>query len=146
MTNALTRGAHHIGLAVPDLHTATGFFCDALGFSVAGERPDYPARFVSDGTVLLTLWQVSHPATATRFDRRANIGLHHLALAVADDATLEAIHARVSGHPGVVVEFAPEPIREGATARHFICAMPGGIRIEFAADRRGRPPVSLVAG
>jgi len=88
MANALTRGAHHIGLAVPDLDTATRFFCDALGFSVAGERPDYPARFVSDGTVLLTLWQVSDPATATRFDRRANIGLHHLALAVADDATL----------------------------------------------------------
>jgi len=33
MANALTRGAHHIGLAVPDLHTATGFFCDALGFT-----------------------------------------------------------------------------------------------------------------
>jgi len=134
MANALTRGAHHIGLAVPDLDTATRFFCDALGFSVAGERPDYPARFVSDGTVLLTLWQVSDPATATRFNRRANIGLHHLALAVADDATLEAVHARVSGHPGVVVEFAPEPIREGATRRHFICAMPGGIRIEFATS------------
>jgi len=26
MTNALTRGAHHIGLAVPDLDTATRFF------------------------------------------------------------------------------------------------------------------------
>jgi len=134
MTIALTRGVHHVGLAVPDLDAATRFFCDALGFSVAGERLDYPARFVSDGTVLLTLWQVSDPATAIRFDRRANIGLHHLALAVADDATLDAVHARVSRHPGVVVEFAPEPIREGATRRHFICAMPGGIRIEFATS------------
>ena len=132
MANALTRGAHHIGLAVPDLDTATGFFCNALGFNVAGERPDYPARFVSDGTTLLTLWQVSDPATATKFDRRANIGLHHLALAVTDDVALETVYARVSGHPGVIVEFAPEPIREGATTRHFICAMPGGIRIEFA--------------
>ena len=132
MTNALTRGAHHIALAVPDLDAATRFFCDTLGFSVVGERPDYPARFVSDGTTLLTLWQVSDPATATQFDRRANIGLHHLALAVADDATLETVHARVSGHPGVTIEFAPEPTREGATTRHFICAMPGGIRIEFA--------------
>ena len=132
MTNAQTRGVHHIGLAVPDLDAATRFFCDALGFSVVGERPDYPARFVSDGTVLLTLWQVSDPASATRFDRRANIGLHHLALAVADDATLETVYARVSAHPGVIVEFAPEPIREGATIRHFICAMPSGIRIEFA--------------
>jgi catechol 2,3-dioxygenase-like lactoylglutathione lyase family enzyme len=132
MTNALTRGVHHIGLAVQDLDAATRFFCDALGFSVVGERPDYPARFVSDGTVLLTLWQVSDPASATRFDRRANIGLHHLALAVADDATLETVYARVSAHPGAIVEFAPEPIREGATIRHFICAMPSGIRIEFA--------------
>ena len=45
MTNALTRGVHHIGLAVPDLGTATRFFCDALGFSVAGERPDYPTHY-----------------------------------------------------------------------------------------------------
>ena len=133
MTNALTRGVHHIGLAVPDLNAATRFFCDALGFSVAGERPDYPARFVSDGTTLLTLWQVANPATANRFDRRANIGLHHLAFAVVDDTTLEFLHARVSGHPGVVIEFAPEPTRKGAATRHFICAMPGGIRIEFAA-------------
>ena len=131
MTNALTRGIHHIGLAVPDLDAAARFFCDALGFSIAGERPDYPARFVTDGTTLLTLWQVADPATATQFDRRANIGLHHLALAVTDDATLETVHARVSEHPGVIVEFAPEPTREGATTRHFICAMPGGIRIEF---------------
>jgi catechol 2,3-dioxygenase-like lactoylglutathione lyase family enzyme len=132
MTTALTRGAHHVGLAVLDLDEATRFFCDALGFSVAGERPAYPARFVSDGTTLLTLWQVSDPATATRFDRRVNVGLHHLALAVADDATLETVHLRVSQHPGVVVEFAPEPAHKGATRRHFICAMPGGIRIEFA--------------
>ena len=132
MTTPLTRGAHHVGLSVPDLEAATRFFTDALGFRVAGERPDYPARFVSDGTTLLTLWQVSDPAHATRFDRRANIGLHHLALAVADEAALETVHARVSGHPGVTVEFAPEPIRAGSSIRHFICAMPGGIRIEFA--------------
>ncbi len=132
MTKALTNGAHHVGLAVPDLDAATGFFCDALGFAIAGERPDYPARFVSDGTTLITLWQVSDPANATPFDRRANIGLHYLALGVADDTNLDTVHARVAVHPGVVVEFAPEPIREGAKTRHFICQMPGGIRIEFA--------------
>lgn len=132
MTEALTRGAHHVGLAVPDLDAASGFFCDALGFTIAGERPDYPARFVSDGTILLTLWQVADPASATMFDRRANVGLHHLALGVADDETLETVFARVSAHPGAAIEFAPEPIRAGAKTRHFICAMPGGIRLEFA--------------
>ena len=128
----LTRGAHHIGLAVRDVAEARDFFVDALGFTVAAERPDYPAIFVSDGTILLTLWQVADPASATPFDRRANIGLHHLALRVADLEALRTVFARVQGHPGVVIEFDPEPIREGATTHHFICAMPGGIRIEFA--------------
>ena len=132
MTDCLTHGAHHVGLSVPDLDAATSFFCDALGFSIAGERPAYPARFVSDGTTLITLWQVADPATATPFDRRANIGLHHLALGVVDNAALETVHARVSGHPGVAIEFDPQPIRDGATTRHFICTMPGGVRIEFA--------------
>ena len=86
---ALTLGAHHIGLAVPDLHAARAFFCDALGYRTVGEVPDYPAVFVSDGTTLITLWQVEDPATARAFDRRKNIGLHHLALAVADEAALQ---------------------------------------------------------
>ena len=128
----LTLGAHHIGLAVRDVAEARDFFVDALGFTVVAERPDYPAIFVSDGTTLLTLWQVADPASATPFDRRANIGLHHLALRVADLPTLHTVFARVQGHPGVIIEFDPEPIREGATTHHFICAMPGGIRIEFA--------------
>ena len=49
-----------------------------------------------------------------------------------DLAALRTVFARVQGHPGTVIEFDPEPIREGAATHHFICAMPGGIRIEFA--------------
>ena len=132
MTTARTQGAHHIGLAVRDVAEARDFFVEALGFRVAAERPDYPAIFVTDGTTLLTLWQVADPAGAAPFDRRANIGLHHLALRVADLDALRTVFARVQNHPGTVIEFDPEPIREGATTHHFICAMPGGIRIEFA--------------
>lgn len=132
MTTACTQGAHHIGLAVRDVAEARDFFVEALGFRVAAERPDYPAIFVTDGTTLLTLWQVAEPAGAAPFDRRANIGLHHLALRVADLDALRTVFARVQNHPGTVIEFDPEPIREGATTHHFICAMPGGIRIEFA--------------
>src|SRR3546814_7964912 len=122
---SLTEGAHHIGLAVRDVAEARDFFVNALGFAVAADRPDYPAIFVSDGTTLLTLWQVADPAAATPFDRRANIGLHHLALRVADLDTLRTVFARVQNHPGTMIEFDPEPIREGATTHHFICAMPG---------------------
>lgn len=132
MTDKLTTGAHHIGLAVRDLDEARGFFCGALGWDVVGEVPSYPAVFVSDGANVLTLWRVADPDAAVPFDRRRNIGLHHLAFGVADDIALAEVHKRVSNHPGVTVEFAPEPIRAGAVTRHFICAMPGGIRIEFA--------------
>jgi catechol 2,3-dioxygenase-like lactoylglutathione lyase family enzyme len=132
MTNALTTGAHHVGLTVPDLDAAAHFFCVTLGFREVGGNPAYPSKFVSDGHTLLTLWQAADPARATPFDRKANIGLHHLALGVADVAALETVHARVKAHAGATIEFAPEPIRAGSTTHHFICAMPGGIRIEFA--------------
>ena len=83
-TPPLTLGAHHIGLTVPDLAQTKSFLEEALGFQQVGEVPDYPAVFVSDGTVMLTLWRAENPETATPFDRRRNIGLHHLALKVAD--------------------------------------------------------------
>lgn len=132
MTTALTLGAHHVGLTVPDLDAAVTFFRDALGYALVGENPAYPCAFVSDGTTLITLWRAADPASAIAFDRRANIGLHHLALRVADDAALAEVFERVRAHPGVAVEFTPELIREGSSTRHFICAMPGGIRLEFA--------------
>jgi catechol 2,3-dioxygenase-like lactoylglutathione lyase family enzyme len=132
MTNSLTCGVHHVGLSVPDLDATRDFFCQTLGWKVVGEVPDYPAVFVSDGAVMLTLWRVADPDSPVPFDRRSNIGLHHLALAVEDEAGLERVYAVVRGHPDVAVEFAPGPIREGSTMRHFICSIPGGIRVEFA--------------
>jgi len=113
MTQPLTTGAHHVGLSVPDLDAATDFFRDALGYKVVGEIPTYPARFVSDGKTLLTLWQVEDPATATPFDRRRNVGLHHLALGVRDAAALDEVHRRIADWPGVSIEFGPGPMRSG---------------------------------
>ena len=46
---AVTRGAHHVGLTVPDLDKARAFFVELLGFRQVGEVPDYPAVFVTDG-------------------------------------------------------------------------------------------------
>jgi catechol 2,3-dioxygenase-like lactoylglutathione lyase family enzyme len=132
MTDKLTRGVHHVGLTVPDLDQARAFFCDLLDFDEVGGVPDYPSIFVSDGTVLLTLWRAADPLTARAFDRRANIGLHHLSLAVADDAGLDALWDKVRDHPEVLVDAAPGPIRPGSTTRHFLIFIPGGIRLEFA--------------
>ncbi len=131
-TAALTRGAHHIGLTVPDLERARRFFIDTLGFAQVGERPAYPAVFVSDGATMITLWQAHDPASTVAFDRRNTVGLHHLALKVADGAALDALHGQLVVLDDVAVEFAPEPLGTGP-ARHMMCAMPGGIRLEFIA-------------
>lgn len=58
---AVTRGAHHIGLTVPDLARTRVFFRDTLRFSQVGEVPDYPAVFLTDGTTMITLWQAKEP-------------------------------------------------------------------------------------
>jgi len=128
----LTRGVHHVGLTVPDLASARRFFVEALGYEQRGEAVDYPAVFVSDGTTLITLWQVKDLSRAVPFDRTCNIGLHHLALAVDGDAALDALHERLVQRDDVEIEFAPEFLRAGPT-RHMMVHIAGGLRIEFIA-------------
>lgn len=127
-----TRGVHHVGLTVPRLPETRAFFLETLGFSQVGEVPDYPAVFLSDGRVMVTLWQAEDPERARPFDRRHGVGLHHLALAVEDEASLKQLHERLARTHGVEVEFAPEPLGDGPT-QHMMCAIPGGIRVEFIA-------------
>lgn len=129
---AVTQGAHHIGLTVPDLAKTRAFFLDALGFSQLGEVPDYPAVFLTDGTTMITLWQAADPATAVSFDRKNVIGLHHFALKVENADVLATLHHKLSTTDGVEIEFAPESLGGGAT-QHMMCAIPGGIRMEFIA-------------
>ncbi|WLE62310.1 VOC family protein [Burkholderia plantarii] len=129
---ALTRGIDHLGLTVRDLSETRAFFETCLGWKLLGERPEYPAAFVSDGHVTLTLWQVKDPEVV-EFDRKRNIGLHHLALRVASEAALNTLYERVAAWPGVRVEFAPEPLGKG-TKRHTMIYEPGGIRLEFDYD------------
>ena len=129
----VTQGAHHVGLTVPDLQATTTFFIETLGFNQVGEVPDYPARFVSDGHILITLWQASDPESARAFDRHNAIGLHHFALRVPGQAELDALHDTLSREAGVAIEFAPE-LLGGGPSRHMMCRIPGGIR----RDGRGR--------
>lgn len=127
-----TEGVHHVGLTVPDLEAALGFFTAGLGMKQVGEVASYPAAFVSDGDVMITLWRAKDPASATPFDRQQVIGLHHLSLQVAGVNRLDALHEKLATREDVLIEFAPEPLGEGPT-RHMMCAIPGGIRVEFIA-------------
>ncbi|MCP1674838.1 catechol 2,3-dioxygenase-like lactoylglutathione lyase family enzyme [Natronocella acetinitrilica] len=123
-----TLGIHHLGLAVSDLEATANFFIDCLGWSLVREVPEYPAKFVSNGEAFFTLWQTN--ADSASFDRKSNVGLHHVAIKVASEQDLQEIFDTVSGHSGVTVEFAPELLR-GGPAKHCIVYEPSGIRIEF---------------
>jgi catechol 2,3-dioxygenase-like lactoylglutathione lyase family enzyme len=127
-----THGVHHVGLTVPDLAATRRFFIEQLGHRELGTVPDYPAVFVGDGKVMVTLWQVKDPARAVPFDRERNIGLHHLALAVESHAALDALHERLGRLADVEIEFAPEPLAGGPT-RHMMLRIPGGVRLELIA-------------
>ena len=127
-----TKGAHHIGLTVPDLAKTRAFFLETLNYSQVGEKPDYPAVFLTDGTTMITLWQVANPERAAPFDRKNVVGLHHFALNVENGEALDGLHRALSATDGVDIEFAPEPLGVGP-AKHMMCAIPGGIRVEFIA-------------
>ena len=128
----ITRGAHHIGLTVPNLEQTRNFFLETLGYDQVGEVPDYPAVFLSDGTLMITLWQASDPANAVPFDRKNVIGLHHLAFTV-DTGSLDGLYERLKDTADVDIQFAPEPLGD-MPVRHMMCNIPGGIRVEFLAS------------
>jgi len=134
-SDAMTLGVDHVGLTVADLEASRRFFVECLGWKVVGERPAYPAVYVSDGRAVVTLWRVENPADHVPFDRRKNVGLHHLALKVADRAALDAVHARVAQWEGIEIEFAPEPSGNGPKV-HMMIREPGGNRIELSWDPR----------
>lgn len=125
-----TQGVHHVGLTVTDLDASCRFFTDLLGWERVGADPGYPAVFVSDGSVMVTLWQAKDPATAAPFDKNNHVGLHHLAIRVASLESLDRLYRRLEAAENVDIEFAPEPLR-GGPATHMMCYEPGGIRIEF---------------
>ncbi len=130
----LTAGIHHLGLTVLNARATAHFFERVLGFDIVTEKPDYPAYFVSDGTVLLTLWQVQTTDPAP-FDRKASLGLHHFALRLRGDLSLEDVHRALLDEEGVEMEFAPENLGSGPS-RHLMCTIPGGLRMEIIAPAR----------
>ena len=67
------------------------------------------------------------------FNKDNNVGLHHLALQVASLELLESLHSKLID-AGIMVEFAPEPLR-GGPAQHMMCYEPGGNRLEFIVTR-----------
>jgi catechol 2,3-dioxygenase-like lactoylglutathione lyase family enzyme len=122
------QGIHHIGFSVSNLQASAQFFTQLLGWSIAKERPDYPAIYVTNGHAFVTLWQAEEGAAA--FDRRNNVGLHHIAFTVTTEEALNEVFSRAKNYPGVRIEFAPELVGAGP-AKHCMLYEPSGIRVEF---------------
>lgn len=126
---AITRGMHHLGLTVSRLAESAAFFTETLGWQEVRRVPEYPAIFVSDGSIMVTLWQTAEPDAAQPFDHQHSVGLHHVAFRVASRAALDDVFVRVQA-AGARIEFPPEPLRDGPVL-HMMCYEPSGIRVEF---------------
>ena len=125
--NASTYGCHHIGLTVNRLEDSAAFFTECLGWQEVRRNEDCPAIFVSDGTVMVSLWKskLLHPAD---FDKN-HIGLHHVAFTVESEETLKLCYQKIKDYD-LKIEFAPELLRDGP-AKHMIFYEPSGNRIEL---------------
>ncbi|MFT7560299.1 MAG: catechol-2,3-dioxygenase [Flavobacteriales bacterium] len=132
----LTQGVHHLGLTVPSLSETLAFFTEQLGYQVVGEKPEYPAAFISGGATMLTLWQVKDSDKQQPFDRHNTVGLHHVALKVENVQALTDLHDQLkvcaATEKNIEIEFAPESMG-GGPVHHMMCLIPGGLRVEFIA-------------
>ncbi len=128
MNTPYTKGAHHIGLTVSKLEESAEFFTSLLGWKEVGRKKDYPAIFVTDGQVTVTLWAAKEEPLG-EFNRNRNVGLHHIAFAVADEESLNRLYERLK-EGSVKIQFSPELMGPGP-AKHMMCYEPSGIRVEF---------------
>lgn len=128
MNIPVTSGVHHIGLSVSRLEESAKFFTNLLGWKEIRRKNDYPAIFVGDDQIMLTLWATKEEPVR-EFDKNRNVGLHHIALAVSEEAILNRVYERLKKN-GVEIEFPPELLGPGP-AKHMMCYEPSGIRVEF---------------
>ena len=141
---ARTTGLNHLGLTVRDLNVTTDFFENVLGWEVTARDAAYPRTTVTDGALRLTLWQVQTDTPAP-FDRKVALGLHHLALEVADEATLTDLAATLAiAAPALGATEASTAIIIGRkSSENFDTDMIGSKRFRTIADGLARLDANL---
>lgn len=119
-------GISHIGLAVNDLDASLAFF-EALGYKKVGGDPSYPVYKISNDRTILTLWKTDEDYSS--FNRKKNVGLHHLALQLETESQLLDAYEAVLKVPGTKSEFGLQSFGLG---KHVMVIDPSGLRIELA--------------
>ncbi|WP_438465912.1 VOC family protein [Marinomonas sp. PE14-40] len=125
-----TSGLNHLGLSVSNLNASKAFFVEVLGWEESGYDASYPRTAVSDDRLRLTLWQVDKSLNGEPFNRKKNVGLHHLAIQVESEEKLNHLYSKISDRVDCNVEFAPE-LLSGGPRKHMMLAEPSGLRIEL---------------
>lgn len=128
MNTPVTKGIHHLGLTVSKLEESANFFISLLCWKEVRRNAEYPAIYVSDGSIMLSLWATKEEPSKP-FSKDKNVGLHHVAFQVGSEADLNSLYTKLN-NSGVQIEFAPELLGNGP-AKHMMCFEPSGIRVEF---------------
>lgn len=128
MNTPVTKGIHHLGLTVSKLEESANFFISLLGWKEVRRNAEYPAIYVSDGSIMLSLW-ASREQPSNPFNKDKNVGLHHVAFQVESESDLNSLYTKLQ-NSRVPIEFAPELLGKGP-AKHMMCYEPSGIRVEF---------------
>ena len=74
MSTPITKGSHHIGLTVSKLEESANFFTSLLGWKEVRRNEEYPAIYVSDGNIMVTLWATKEEPS-TQFNKNKNGGI-----------------------------------------------------------------------
>lgn len=135
----MIRRVDHIGVAVPSLEKALGFWEERLGLAAAhaetvGEQGVRTA-FLPAGDVRIELLEPTGPDTPVgRFLARRGAGVHHICFLVED---LEAALRDLAAAGVRLVDAAPRPGAEGSRVAFLHPEAAGGVLVELKEARRG---------
>lgn len=103
-----------------------------FSFRRVAEKPRYPACFVNDGVILLTLRNCLSEEP-TDFDRKIRVRLHHFALKLKDANSLGVVLEKLREHESVTIEFEPEGLGS-SPHQHMTCTFFDDVRLEIFAQ------------
>lgn len=99
MTTPITKGTHHIGLTVSKLEESAYFFISLLGWKEFRRNEEYPAIFVSDGNIMVTLWAIKEqPSNQFNKNKNKNVGLHHVAFHLESESELNNLYEKLESN------------------------------------------------
>ncbi|MCH8010800.1 MAG: VOC family protein [Candidatus Marinimicrobia bacterium] len=105
MNEPISKGTHHIGLTVTKLEESATFFTSLLGWKEVRRDDGYPAIFISDGKVMVSLWK-NNEEPSIPFNKNRNIGLHNVAFVVEKERDLTHIYEKLVKNE-IRIEFPP---------------------------------------